>query len=249
MVGLFSELRTQNSELRTQNSELRTMIPTLWQRIVRFGFYLLYNQFAWTYDLVSSVVSFGQWRCWTQQALPYLRAGARVLELAHGTGNLQLDLHAAGFHSVGLDLSRHMGRIARGKLRRAGIVPSLVRGKAAALPFATATFDAIVCTFPAPFILHADTLAEVQRVLRDDGQMIIVPNATLTGGDAATAAVELLYRATGQRGGAGFDVVGYFAHHGFDARVEMKPCKRSVVQVIVCQKHTGLAKNSQEFLI
>jgi ubiquinone/menaquinone biosynthesis C-methylase UbiE len=212
------------------------MVVRLWSRLVRFGFRLLYHEMAFTYDLVSSVVSFGQWRCWTQQVLPYLPpAPARVLELAHGTGNLQLDLRAAGYASIGLDFSPQMGQIALGKLQRAGVVPSLVRGRAGTLPFPDASFDAIVCTFPTPFILEAATLREARRVLRSDGRFVIVPNAVLTGGDAATAAVEWLYRATGQRGGEGFDVVGHFARHGFRARVEAAQCARSVVSVVVAE--------------
>jgi hypothetical protein len=46
--------------------------PSLWWRLVRFGFRLLYNEFAFSYDLVSKVVSLGAWRCWQQSALKHL---------------------------------------------------------------------------------------------------------------------------------------------------------------------------------
>src|SRR5258705_7894292 len=88
------------------------------RRFMRFAFGLLYNQLAWTYDLVSWTVSAGQWRSWQRAALPYLR-GRAVLEIAHGTGNLLLDLISLGFQPVGLDLSPAMGRIASHKLKRA----------------------------------------------------------------------------------------------------------------------------------
>ena len=39
-----------------------------------------------------------------------------MLEIAHGTGNLLLDLISLGFKPVGLDLSPAMGRIASRKL-------------------------------------------------------------------------------------------------------------------------------------
>jgi hypothetical protein len=54
----------------------------LWWRLVRFGFRLLYNEMAFTYDAVSAVVSLGEWRSWQRAALNFLpplsapRAGA-----------------------------------------------------------------------------------------------------------------------------------------------------------------------------
>ncbi|MEP7294461.1 MAG: class I SAM-dependent methyltransferase [Chloroflexota bacterium] len=90
------------------------MIARLWWRLIRLGFHLLYNPLAFTYDWVSWVVSLGAWRCWTGTSLRHLNAeaGATILELAHGTGNLQLDLNAAGYRAIGYDLSAAMGRIA-----------------------------------------------------------------------------------------------------------------------------------------
>jgi ubiquinone/menaquinone biosynthesis C-methylase UbiE len=44
--------------------------------------------------------------------------GRRVLEVAHGTGHLLLDLVGLGFEPVGLDLSLSMSRLAARKLRR-----------------------------------------------------------------------------------------------------------------------------------
>ena len=103
------------------------------RRLLKFAFGLLYNQLAWTYDLVSWVVSVGQWRSWQRSALPYL-PGRPVLEVAHGTGNLLLDLTSLGLAPIGLDLSPAMSRIASRKLKRAlggpGLPVPLVRGKA-----------------------------------------------------------------------------------------------------------------------
>src|SRR5260221_7876255 len=91
-----------------------------WWRLVRFGFRLLYNEMAFTYDAVSWIVSLGEWRSWQRAALKHLNVeqGPQVLELAHGTANLQIDLYAAGISSIALDFSPYMGAIAQRKLSR-----------------------------------------------------------------------------------------------------------------------------------
>lgn len=163
----------------------------LWWRLVRFGFRLLYNELAWTYDLVSRVVSLNRWRAWQRAALPHLSAspGSRVLELAHGTANLQLDMRAQGLVPVGVDRSRAMGHIARRKLRAAGIsAPLLARADARALPFAAAAFDAVTCRIAAHHFADVPRfVAEAVRVLRPGGRLAIAD--TVVSGEPRVARV------------------------------------------------------------
>ncbi|MCR4406023.1 MAG: methyltransferase domain-containing protein [Anaerolineae bacterium] len=175
------------------------MTRRLWIALVRWGFHLLYNQFAWTYDVVSWLVSLGNWRRWQRAAIPYL-PGERVLDLAFGTGNLLIDLAGAGYRPYGLDLSPYMVRIARRKLRRRGLDVPLCRGWAQALPFTDGAFDAVVSTFPAEFILQPSTLREVARVLRPGGRAVVVAEARLKGHGFLSRFIEWLYAITGQRG-------------------------------------------------
>jgi len=213
-------------------------VANVWWKLIRFGFRLLYNEMAFTYDAISTVVSLGAWRCWQRAALTYLEANsdATILELAHGTGNLQLDLLEAGYQAIGYDLSSSMGRIAKTKLQRQGATVRLVRGKAQQLPFPTKTFKTVISTFPTDFIFAPETLREVNRILRDDGQLIIVPNGALTGGGVAEAGMEWLYRVTGQRGGNHPPITQFFEPYGFDAMLHEERCPRSIAQVIVARK-------------
>ncbi|GIL08844.1 MAG: hypothetical protein BroJett033_3550 [Chloroflexota bacterium] len=209
-----------------------------WQRLVRFGFRLLYNELAFTYDTVSYVVSLGAWRCWQRAALKHLDVptAGPVLELAHGTGDLQLDLHALGYSAVGVDLSPYMGRIAQRKLRCHGVPARLVRARAQRLPFAAGTFAAVVCTFPTEFIFAPETLREVARVLRAGGRLVIVPVGLFAERGAVEAGLEWAYRLTGQRGGGPEDVSQLFARCGFTAVLTQEDCPRSRAQVIVARK-------------
>jgi ubiquinone/menaquinone biosynthesis C-methylase UbiE len=204
----------------------------LWARLLRFGFWLLYNPLAWTYDWVSCVVSLGQWRAWQRTALAEV-GGGRVLELASGTGNLLLDLHALGTtRPIGLDLSPHMIRIARCKLRRRGIDLPLVRGRAEQLPFATASIDTVLSTFPASFILAPQTLEEIARVLEPGGHAAVVATAKLTSRSAWTRVLEWLYRITGQRGPLP-DLSGQLAAAGLTYRSEWRPVDGTSVLLLV----------------
>lgn len=210
----------------------------VWLRLVRFGFRLLYNEMAFTYDLVSSIVSLGAWRCWQRTALKHLDVpvGAEVLELAHGTGNLQLDLHTAGHTTFGCDLSPHMGQIAHRKLHRDHLPSRLVRARAQQLPFPSGHFAAVVSTFPTDFIVAPETLEEVHRVLLPDGLFLIVPNGILTGGEIISRGIEWLYRITGQREGTAINVEWLLAPYGFQAQVVEEQCPRSLAQVIIARK-------------
>ena len=143
-------------------------------------FYLLYHPLAWSYDIVSWIVSLGHWRSWIDTTLPYL-TGNKVLELGYGPGHLQVSLLARGISTAGLDASRNMARITRNRLRRSGLPNSAAIGYVQLLPFSIETFDQVVATFPTDYIFEQETLEGVYRVLKPGGFLLVLPFAWLTG--------------------------------------------------------------------
>lgn len=204
--------------------------------LLRLFFDLLYNRLAWTYDLVSWTVSIGQWRRWQQTALPFLRPGP-VLEIAHGTGNLMLDLHRAGHAPVGLDLSPAMGAIARKKLRAQAVRLPLIRARVQALPFASGAFASLVSTFPTEFVVDSQAIAEFYRVLAPGGALVIVPAAQITGTALLDRVAEWLFRITGQSAAPGLALLANpYLPAGFSTRIERVRLARSVVTVIIAER-------------
>ncbi len=209
-----------------------------WWALIRFGFRLLYNELAWTYDLVSRSVSLGRWRSWQRAAIPHLQVASEglVLELAHGTGDLLIDLAHEGLQAVGLDLSRHMGRIARRKLQRQGLEARLVRGNAFRLPFPRNYFDAVVSTFPTEFAIRPSTLNEVHRVLKPAGRFVIVVNGVLTAGRPSTQFLQWLYQITGQREPWPGDPVKAFETAGFAVTLTTEDLLGSQVLIAIATR-------------
>lgn len=217
-----------------------------WWRLVRFGFRLLYYELSFTYDIVSKVVSLGAWRCWQRTSLDFIPApnAGTILELAHGTGDLQIDLKERGYATIGFDLSPYMGRIAQRKLNRRDLQSKLVNGAGQSLPFVSGVFPAVIVTFPTSFIFQPATLQEIQRVLQDDGVLIVVLSGLFDGSGPLRAVLEWLYRITGQRS-PDFDgatanleteVVERVQPFGYEVRLEQVQCPRSLALVLIARK-------------
>lgn len=96
--------------------------------------------------------------------------GARVLDLATGTGLVARTAAASGAEVVGIDISPGMIDVARTHEVRA--IEFLV-ADAAALPFDDGSFDAVTCAFGLSHMPDvAAVLAEVRRVLAPEGRFV-----------------------------------------------------------------------------
>jgi len=141
--------------------------------ILRIFFHFLYHQLAFAYDLVAAVVSFGHWKNWISEVIPFV-TGTQILELGHGPGHLQRILLSRNLFAIAIDESTQMGTLAKHNTRNSA---RLTRGLAQHLPFANTSFDTIIATFPAEYITDPHTLSEVTRCLHNGGRFIVLPVA------------------------------------------------------------------------
>jgi ubiquinone/menaquinone biosynthesis C-methylase UbiE len=108
------------------------------------------------------------------QALGHRPLG-RLVDVGTGTGRM-IELFAPrASHSIGIDRSSEMLRLARVKLEAAGIQPSLRQGDMYALPLGDHSADCVIIHQ----VLHyahspATAVAEAARVLAPDGTLLVV---------------------------------------------------------------------------
>jgi SAM-dependent methyltransferase len=132
------------------------------------------------YRFASTIPFAGQWRVWQRLVLPRLH-GHDVLELGCGLGDLLADMLAQGYHCRAVEHSPQMVAAACATLRKrqVGQPTWVIQGSAQNLPFSDGPFDTVVSTFPSDYICDPNTIAEVARVLRPGGRIIIIESANL----------------------------------------------------------------------
>lgn len=130
----------------------------------------MFDRIAPRYDLLNRLLTFRMDVGWRKTAVSSLRliAGARVLDLACGTGDLCRTLGDASYQPIGADFSA-------GMLAAARTEAPLVRADATRLPFPDAALDGVTCGFALRnFVDLAPVLAECARVLRPRGRIALV---------------------------------------------------------------------------
>ena len=122
--------------------------------------------------LIDIVCGIGPVRRQRRKVVPL--AHGRVLEIGIGTGlNFEHYDKAKVERIVGLDPGLEMHRLARKRVKRAGLAVELVGLSAEQIPYQDATFDTVLvtyslCTIPDP----AAALKEMRRVLTPSGKLI-----------------------------------------------------------------------------
>jgi demethylmenaquinone methyltransferase/2-methoxy-6-polyprenyl-1,4-benzoquinol methylase len=137
----------------------------------------LFARIADRYDLITVLLSYGLDRRWKRGLirLASIEPGARLLDLATGTGDLAF---LAARHSgmvVGLDVTVRMVQIAASKRSPpagwGGVRPCFVAGDMLALPFPDASFDVVTTGYGIRNVPDlGGALDEIARVLRPGGR-------------------------------------------------------------------------------
>jgi demethylmenaquinone methyltransferase/2-methoxy-6-polyprenyl-1,4-benzoquinol methylase len=127
-----------------------------------------------TYGRWGRILSFGQDPRWRRFLVSRLTetAGARVLDVATGTGLVASELLRRGYRVTGVDPSAGMLATAGDRL---GDTVELVEARAESLPFPDASFDALTFTYLLRYVDDPEaTLAELARVVRPGGTIAML---------------------------------------------------------------------------
>ena len=154
----------------------------------------MFDGIAWRYDLTNDLISLGQDRRWRRATVAAVGAGPgeKVLDLAAGTGTSSEPFADAGAVVVPSDFSLGMLRV--GKERSADL--PFVAGDATRLPFADGAFDAVTISFGLRNVVDtAGALAEMLRVVRPGGRVVICEFSHPTWAPFRTVYMEYLMRA------------------------------------------------------
>ncbi len=148
----------------------------------------MFDRIAGVYDRLNSVMTAGLHHAWRRRAveLAQVGPGARVLDVATGTGDLAFALAEAVGPSgrvVGADFSEPMLAIARRKAAETGApgraAVEFEQANALLLPHATDEFDAATVGFGVRNFSDLDQgLRELARVVRPGGHVVILEMTT-----------------------------------------------------------------------
>lgn len=133
----------------------------------------MFDRIAPGYDRMNRLISCGQDVRWRRRVVAALElpAGARVLDVGCGTGDLCRELARAGHRPIGLDRSA-------GMLAAADRGYPLVRADAEALAVADGSLDGIVSAFALRNVVDLDAvLAACARALRPGGRLSVLDAA------------------------------------------------------------------------
>jgi demethylmenaquinone methyltransferase/2-methoxy-6-polyprenyl-1,4-benzoquinol methylase len=140
----------------------------------------VFDSVAGRYDLMNDLMSAGMHRIWKRFTVDIaaVHAGARVLDLAGGTGDLArlfAELVGPTGIVVHTDINDAMLVAGRDKLIDRGIALPTVQCNAEALPFADRAFDCVSIAFGLRNVTHKErALAEMARVLRPGGIAVVL---------------------------------------------------------------------------
>jgi ubiquinone/menaquinone biosynthesis C-methylase UbiE len=131
------------------------------------------------YAPLTALLTLGQMRSLREQTITLagIAPGDAVLDVGCGTGDLTRRASrrvGAGGTTVGIDASPEMIAEARRQAARAGAAVDFQVAAVEALPFPDASFDIVLSSHHLPDDLKDRALAEMRRVFKPDGRLILV---------------------------------------------------------------------------
>lgn len=154
----------------------------------------MFDGVAHRYDLTNDVMSLGQVHLWRRATVAAVDPGPGelVLDLAAGTGTSSRSFADRGATVVATDLS--LGMLQVGKERQPDL--SFIAGDALRLPYADGAFDAVTASYGLRNMEDTlGALAELRRITKPGGRMVIAEFSTPTWAPFATAYKEYLMEA------------------------------------------------------
>ncbi len=146
----------------------------------------MFDTISNNYDGLNRVISFGIDIRWRKRVVNILKEKkpSNILDIATGTGDLAINLIETGATSIiGLDISRGMLEVGKKKVseKNLGHVISMVVGDSENLQFDDRSFDSVTVAFGVRnFETLEKGLAEIYRVLRKNGTLVVLETAVPT---------------------------------------------------------------------
>jgi len=136
----------------------------------------MFDAIAPRYDLVNRIMTFRldtRWRKIAVRKLALTR-GARVLDLASGTGDLCINLRKAGLHPLSFDMS--FGMLAADHSNAPRVQADILR-----LPIATQSVEGVTCGFALRNLVDLNVFFhEIARVTKSGGRIALLDVSTPT---------------------------------------------------------------------
>jgi demethylmenaquinone methyltransferase/2-methoxy-6-polyprenyl-1,4-benzoquinol methylase len=136
----------------------------------------MFDAIAPRYDMVNRIMTFRLDTRWRKLAVRKLALskGARVLDLASGTGDLCVDLRKAGLIPLSFDMS--FGMLAADHSKAPRVQADILR-----LPIATQSVDGVTCGFALRNLVDLDVFFhEIARVTKSGGRIALLDVSTPT---------------------------------------------------------------------
>ena len=140
----------------------------------------MFDNIAYHYDLLNSILSFGTHTVWRKKAIRLLKKEnpKYILDIATGTADFAIEaLKLEPVEVIGIDISEGMLKLGQKKLNKRGLEKKikLLKGDSENLPFEANRFDAVTVAFGVRNFENLEKgLMNIFTVLKPGGTVVIL---------------------------------------------------------------------------